>query len=844
MKNLAENRDSLRRARQALLERYLVEPNPARYLRDHTRVIDEHLRRLWRASGLPAELALVAVGGYGRAELYPRSDVDLLILLPQEADGALQNRLQELVSQWWDTGLEVGHSVRTVAQCLAASNDITVQTNLLEARLVDGSTALFETLQQSLQAQLDVRAFYLAKQHEQSERYKRYTDIDFNLEPNLKESPGGLRDLHSVLWIARAAGLGHAWPALAQNGLLSVSEAYQAQRHQRLLQDMRIRLHQLCGRHDDRLVFDYQQQLAQQLHIAATLQLRASERMMRRYYRTKREIQLLNDVLMQTLRARLFPQAETRALNQHFIARGDKLGVIDDQLFEQSPGAILKSFLLLQQYPELTGFSAATVRALWRARRLIGREFRADPANRELFMRIFRHEQGLTHILRRMNQMDILGRYLPAFGRIVGQMQHDLFHVYTVDEHILMVVRNLRRASLPEYAHEFPLSSRLIGQFEQPHLLYLAALFHDIAKGRGGDHSRLGRRDAIRFCQQHAIPQHDTALIVWLVEHHLLLSATAQKQDLSDQDVIAAFAAHIPDERHLTALYLLTVADVRGTSPKIWNAWKGKLLEDLYQATRHYLVHGRIADQIGATQREAAAMLSLDAIQPEFYRAFWAQLDDDYFIRHEAQEIAWHTRVLARPGGMIKPVIKTRLSRIGEGLQVLVFQPDQPYLFARICNFFARLNYNIMEAKVHTTRLGYALDSFLVMDANNDKTAYRDVMNYIEYALAEYIGDAATIPEPAFGRQSRQLKHFPIAPEVDIRLDEKGHCILSLIAGDRPGLLARIAYLLTRHQVTIRSAKINTLGARVEDTFWLACKELPDSLAIQTLREALISQLK
>jgi [protein-PII] uridylyltransferase len=423
-------------------------------------------------------------------------------------------------------------------------------------------------------------------------------------------------------------------------------------------------------------------------------------------------------------------------------------------------------------------------------------------------------------------------------------MQHDLFHVYTVDEHILMVVRNLRRASLPEYAHEFPLSSRLIGQFEHPHLLYLAALFHDIAKGRGGDHSLLGRRDAIRFCQQHGIPQHDTALIVWLVEHHLLLSATAQKQDLSDQDVIAAFAAHIPDEYHLTALYLLTIADVRGTSPKVWNAWKGKLLEDLYQATLHYLAHGRTADQIGATQHVAEAMLSLDAIQPESYRCFWAQLDDDYFIRHEAQEIAWHTRVLARPDGAVKPVIKTRLSRIDEGLQVLIFQPDQPYLFARICNFFARLNYNIMEAKVHTTQLGFALDSFLVMDASNDKAAYRDVMNYIEYALAEYIGDAATIPEPAFGRQSRQLKHFPITPEVDIRLDEKGNCILSLIAGDRPGLLARIAYLLTRHQVTIRSAKINTLGARAEDTFWLACNELPDSHAIQTLREALIAQLK
>lgn len=837
-------RDSLRNARQALLENYAVAPNPARYLREHTRVIDEHLCQLWRASGLPATLALVAVGGYGRAELYPRSDIDLLILLPQDADHIMQNLLQALVGQCWDLGLEVGHSVRTVEQCIDAASDITVQTNLLEARLIDGAPELFETLQRALQAQLDVRAFYLGKQQEQGARYKRYTDIDFNLEPNLKESPGGLRDLHSVLWIARAAGLGHTWQALAQNGLLAPSEARQARRHQLLLQDMRIRLHQLCGRHDDRLVFDYQQQLAQQLHISPTPQLRASERMMRRYYRTKREIQLLNDVLMQTLRARLFPQAETHSLNGNFIARGDKLGTRDDSLFERCPGAILESFFLLQQHPELSGFSAATVRSLWRARRLINRAFRADPANRAMFLRLFLHGEGLTHGLRRMNQMDILGRYLPAFGRIVGQMQHDLFHVYTVDEHILMVVRNLRRASLPEYAHEFPLSSRLIVQFEKPHLLYLAGLFHDIAKGRGGDHSTLGRRDAKRFCRLHGIQQDDTALVVWLVEHHLLMSATAQKQDLTDQDVIAAFAAHIPDERHLTALYLLTVADVRGTSPKVWNAWKGKLLEDLYQATRHYLAHGRIADQIGATQREAAAMLSLYAIQPESYQSFWAQLDEDYFIQHEAQEIAWHTRVLARQAITEKAVIKTRLSRIGEGLQVLIFQPDQPYLFARICNFFARMNYNIMEAKVHTTHQGYALDSFLVMDANNDKTAYRDVMSYIEYALAEYIGDARTIPEPAFGRLSRQLKHFPIAPQVDIRPDEKGHCILSLVAGDRPGLLARIAYLLTQNQVTIRSAKINTLGARAEDTFWLSCKELPGHPSIQALREALLCQLK
>ncbi|MEW5902867.1 MAG: [protein-PII] uridylyltransferase [Pseudomonadota bacterium] len=836
-------RDSLRAARQSLRQRYLEAPNPARYLREHTQVMDEHLRQLWRTAALPQDLALVAVGGYGRAELYPKSDIDLLILLPNDADEALQQRLQTLVGQWWDMGLEIGHSVRTVAECLSAAHDITVQTNLLEARLLDGDARLFSTLQEAVHAQLDPPAFYLAKAQEQQQRHTRHVDTDFNLEPNLKESPGGLRDLHNVLWIARAAGLGNTWQMLAHNGLLTAAEAREVMRHQRLLQDLRIRLHELCGRHDDRLVFDYQQPLAEQMGFVATPQLRASERMMRQYYRTKRAVLQLNGVLLQTLRARLFPASPTRPLNARFLARDDTLEVCDDQLFEREPSAILECFLLLQQHPELSGFSAPTLRALWRARHLVGPAFRREPRHRALFMQMFRQPQGLTHALRRMNQQDILGRYLPAFGRVVGQMQHDLFHVYTVDEHILMVLRNLRRATLEQYAHEFPLSSRLIHDFERPEVLYLAALFHDIAKGRGGDHSLLGRADAQRFCRMHGISAADTALIVWLVQNHLRMSATAQKRDLTDQDVIATFAAAIPDERHLTALYLLTVADVRGTSPKVWNAWKGKLLEDLYQATLHYLSYGKIADQIGATQREAAATLNLYAIAPERYLPFWAQLDDEYFIRHEAHEIAWHTRVLTQRADIAGPIIKTRLSRIGEGLQVLVYQRDQPYLFARICSFFARMNYNIMEAKVHTTEQGYALDSFLVMDANQDKTAYRDVMNYIEFALAEQITDAAALSEPAFGRQSRQLKHFPIQPQVEIARDEKGRYILSLVAGDRPGLLARIAYLLTRHQVLVRSAKINTLGSRAEDTFWIDGACLSDAQARSALRDTLAAQL-
>jgi [protein-PII] uridylyltransferase len=843
MKTISAIRDSLRAARHALQQEYLAKPNPARYLRAHARLVDDHLRKIWKMLAMPPGLALVAVGGYGRAELYPMSDIDLLILLPLQPDEPLQQKLRELVGKLWDTGLEVGHSVRTIGDCLSESADVTVQTNLLEARHLIGNSALFLEMRETLAAQLNPGAFYLAKAQEQEQRHTRFVDTDHNLEPNLKESPGGLRDLQTVLWISRACGFGHTWQALAQAELITPTEARQIAHHEHLLQDLRIRLHYLCGRHDDRLVFEYQTALAEQLGITASAQRRASEHLMQRYYRTKQAVLQLNSVLLQTMRARIFPAAATYPLNERFVARDDKLEARDEALFEHEPSAILESFLLLEQHPRLTGFSAPTLRALWRARKSIGPNFRKDPRNRDLFMDILRQPQGLTHALRRMNQQDILGRYLPAFGRIVGQMQHDLFHVYTVDEHILMVVRNLRRFTLPQYAHEYPLCSRLIGDFARPEVLYIAGLFHDIAKGRGGDHSRLGRADAARFCKQHGLMREDTDLVVWLVENHLTMSATAQKQDLSDQDVIAAFVARIRNERYLAALYLLTVADIRGTSAKVWNAWKAKLLEDLYHAARGFMSSGKVADQIGEVRRRAGETLSLYAIHPDVYELLWAQFDADYFLRHEPHEIAWHTRLLAHRVNSDVPIVKARLSRSGEGLQVLVYARDKPYLFARICSFFARMSYNIMEAKVHTTQHGYALDSFQVMDANNSKTVYRDVMNYIEYELAQQLAGDAPPAAAHTGRVSRQLKHFPIAPQIGIAQDEKGRHILSVVAGDRPGLLARIAHLLAQHHIELRSAKINTLGARAEDTFWISGAALEKPQGANELCEALRQQL-
>ncbi|MDO8812381.1 MAG: [protein-PII] uridylyltransferase [Gallionella sp.] len=866
-------RESLRSDRSALEQSFLEHNNAARLLAAHTRLVDRYLRRVWRQLAMPDRIALAAVGGYGRCKLYPRSDIDLLILLDAESekllmeplairpgeqttlakslvmaghppDNALQQQLHQLISVLWDIGLEVGHSVRTVAQCMKESADITVQTNLLEARLLCGNKELFHELCDSVQQHLDLRAFYLAKLQEQQRRHARYAEADFNLEPNLKESPGGLRDLQTVTWIARAAGLGTHWSELAQIGLLTTTEARQIARHSALLATLRARLHYLAKRHEDRLLFDFQTLLAGQLGINASANRRSSEHLMQRYYRTKLAVRQFNTLMLQNLHDYLFHETPAQhILNERFMIVGTLLEIRDEQLFERKPGAIFELFLLMEQHGELTDLSAKTLRALWRAQRRIDASFRCNPLNRACFMEILRQPHGVLHALRRMNQYGILGRYLPAFGRIVGQMQHDLFHVYTVDEHILMVVRNLRRFAAPEYAQEIPLCSKLMGEFARPEVLYIAGLFHDIAKGRGGDHSQLGTKDARAFCSLHQLSRDDTDLIVWLVEHHLTLSATAQKQDLSDPEVIAGFADKIKNDRYLVALYLLTVADVRGTSPEIWNAWKAKLMEDLFYLARRYLSDGKVADQIGETRRASSDALNLYALPPEAYQLLWAQLDDSYFLDHAPQEIAWHTRLLAFKVNAAEPIVKARISRAGEGLQVMVYCPDQRGLFARICNFFARMNYTIAEAKIHTTQHGYALDSFQIMEAVRGDTAYRDIMTYIEFELAQQIAQAKPIVLATPGRVSRQLKHFPIGTEVEIKPDNKGMYVLSLVTGDRPGLLARFALILDTHDIRLHRAKINTLGSRAEDVFWVSGKRLSDPDATRCFLDELLEKI-
>ncbi len=816
-------KEQLKTARQELIAAYQLESKPELLLTSLRKSVDAVLIQAWEHCDMPAGAALVAVGGYGRGELFPHSDVDVLILLDAIADAPLQAKLEELVQLCWDIGIEFGHSIRTIEECLSESAaDITVQTSLLEARLVTGNRKLFQFMRERCNAAMDPQAFFHAKTIELRQRHVKYEDTAFSLEPNCKESPGGLRDLQVILWVAKASGLGDSWSKLADRGLITATEARQLKQKERAFKDIRIRLHIHAKRREDRLVFDVQTAIAETFGYKNTETRRASEYLMQHYYWAAKAVTQLNTILLQNIEAQLFPHPTIgQPINARFNDVNGLLDINADDTFEATPSAMLEVFLLLAGRPQLKGMTARTLRKLWHARLLIDPAFRRDPANRALFLQILQSPQGITHALRGMNQTSILGRYLPNFRRIVGQMQHDLFHVYTVDQHILMVVRNVRRFTMPELAHEYPFCSQLMANFAQPWLLYIAALFHDIAKGRGGDHSKLGMADARRFCRDHGISKEDTALVVFLVEHHLTMSQIAQKSDLSDLDVIRNFAAMVKDERHLTALYLLTVADIRGTSPKVWNAWKGKLLEDLYRFTLRTLGGDAPSrdHELQNRQHEALTTLRLYGLPDEAYAAFWRQLDIAYFLRHDASDIAWQTRSLYARVDSPTPVVKCRLAPIGEGLQVTVYTKDQADLFARICSYFDRKNFSILDAKIHTMRNGYALDTFLVTEQNFANN-YRDLINLIEHELSHLISEQGALPAASKGRLSRLSRVFPITPTVDLRPDERGqYYLLSVSASDRNGLLYSIASVLAKYKVNLHTAKIMTLGERVEDVF-------------------------
>jgi len=863
MTDLKALRTEYRAGKALILERMGAPGASARDVRQSmhklARQADAMLTQLWTLAGLASPFALLGVGGFGRGELFPYSDVDVLVLLPDghspETDAALKGKIETFIGYCWDVGLEIGSSVRTLSDCIAeAEKDVTVQTALLEHRLITGNAALLKGFKAAFFAAMDAQAFFVAKTLEMRQRHTKFEDTPYSLEPNCKESPGGLRDLQVILWVAKAAGYGDEWSALAANGLATPFEVRQIQRNESLLFQIRARLHLIANRREDRLIFDLQNAVAESFGYKTVEStdgkrslVRASEALMKRYYWAAKAVTQLNQILLMNIAERLNPSTHApRPINAHFNEKAGMIDVVSDDLYQREPHAILETFHVYQTTVGVKGLSARTLRALYNARDLMDAKFRKDPVNRETFRNILMEPEGITHAMRLMNQTSVLGRYLWVFRKIVGQMQHDLFHVYTVDQHILMVLRNVRRFFIVEHAHEYPFCSQLAAGWDKPWLLYVAALFHDIAKGRGGDHSELGKAEVRRFCKDHGIDAEDAKLIEFVVGEHLTMSRIAQKSDLSDSDVIAEFAKRVGNERNLTALYLLTVADIRGTSPKVWNAWKGKLLEDLYRYTTRVL-GGRAPDadaEVESRKREALVQVALYAMPHEAHKALWDTLDVGYFMRHDAADIAWHTKQLSRHVATEAPIVRARLSPVGEGLQVLVYTRDQSDLFARICGYFDQAGFSILDARIHTSKTGYALDTFQVVSSSDLGDHYRELINMLEAGLSQSVAQAGPLPTPTRGRVSRRVKSFPIAPRVTLRPDEKAqNWLLNISASDRLGLLYCVARVLARHQIEVQLAKVATLGERVEDTFLIHGPQLQHNRAQIEIETELLDAL-
>ena len=816
-------------------------------------LVDQVLQRVWSRFMGPARdtLALVAVGGYGRSELMPGSDVDLLLLLPDTPVSGFDQHIEALLTFLWDIGLEVGHSVRTIGDCVEQSlADITVITNIMESRLLAGSAPLYRRMQETTRpARIwNSRDFFKVKREEQRARHRKFHDTAYTLEPNVKEGPGGLRDIQMIAWVANRHFNTDSLEALVEHDFLTPDEYKTLVAGRERLWQIRFALHTLTGRGEDRLLFDYQRTLAGNLGFNDDENRLGVEAFMKQYYRTIMELSRLNEMLLQLFHEDiLHPEGpgEPVRLNKRFQSRNGFLEITGERVFSHYPFALLEIFLLLEQNPELEGVRAGTIRAIREHRHLIDDGFRNDIRARSLFMEIIRQPHGITHELRRMNVYGILGAYLPAFGKIVGLMQYDLFHVYTVDEHILSVVRNLRRFTLHEHAREFPLCSHVIATLPKPELLYLAGLFHDIAKGRGGDHSELGAADALDFCSRHGLSDYDSNLVTWLVNNHLLMSATAQREDISDPVVVNRFAGTVRNPVQLDYLYLLTVADIRATNPDMWNTWKDALLKQLYYNTRRALHRGlqdplERAEHIQQVQEKAAGLLG--GHTPGM-KTLWKRLGDEYFLRHTAEQVAHHTWVLENRHSGTGSIVD--IQPLGErgGTEILIYAPSVDEMFSRITAVLDQLGLNVVDAGIITTPDNYILDTFHVLEDSGEPVAGEPRIQDIQDALLSELDAGEHRSWHVSRRQPRQYRHFPIKTHIDFKLDELDQrTVMELITADRPGLLSRVGRAFAECHVRLLNARIATLGSRAEDVYYITDLEdrpLRDPAQIDCLKKAI-----
>lgn len=834
----------------------------AQLVEKYTWVIDKLVVMAWKHFCKNEEAAaLVAVGGYGRYELHPHSDVDLLVLLKKDNYQELQPAIEPFLRFLWDVGLEIGHSVRSIRDCIKeARSDVTTMTNLLESRHLSGNEDLVDQLDDKLRGGRlwSSDKFYAAKFAEQEERHAAHQDTAYSLEPNIKESPGGLRDLQTILWVYNRHFGVRSFREMKEQGHLDNNEYRLLIRARNILWKLRCGLHLNNGRREDRLLFDHQRQLAQDYGYQDTQGHLAVEQLMKRYYRTAKLVIYLNEVLLSHYRVNYntrFSLGVSKALDDNFLVKHKMIRAREQDLFEKRPQATLELFKLMQQHG-ITAIHPDTIRAIRKNLDAINPSFRTQKESQALFIDLFKDPgSSLGTVLTRMNAYGVLGAYLPSFGAIVGQMQHDLFHVYTVDGHTLKVIHNLSR--LRSNQDEYSEASRIFEGLYKPERLLIAALFHDIAKGRGGDHSELGEVDAVKFCTSHGLSDYDAKLVGWLVRNHLRMSHFSQRRDISDPEVITEFANIVGDHEHLDNLYLLTHADIRGTSPKVWNAWKGQLLMDLYKATSLALHRGEAKPHneeahVDNDKSSALAMLKTQMgvdFSPALAKRvseFWSTLRNDYFIRNEPEYIAWHAASLCRASVIDLPIVTVRYSARMEANMIFVFAPESSELLTKVTFGFDQLDLGIIEAQLHATVNGFALYTFSATPTDHARLSSQHKLRQVEQRLRQSLLQHDSSKLISRRSASRALKHFPIKTQILFSQTHPAYTVMEVSAQDQPGLLHNVSLILQQHKIKPVSAKIATFGERAEDVFFIQTPDgepVTDAASLKQLKQSLVDAL-